>query len=54
LTGQFHCEELYRDKNYSNLLQGLYQKQLLYTGLNIVQSYNKLEEILSVLYPLHE
>jgi hypothetical protein len=23
LTGQFHCEEIYRDKNYSNLLHGL-------------------------------
>ena len=45
---------MYRDKNYANLLHGLYQTQLLYTNLNMVQSYNKLEEILSLHYSLHE
>jgi DNA primase catalytic subunit len=43
-----------RDKNYSNLLHGLYLTQLIYTKLNMVQSYNRLEENLSVLYSLHE
>ena len=47
LTGKFHCEELYRDKSYSNVLYGLYQTQLLHTNLCMVQSCNKLEEILS-------